>query len=151
MRMKRLPFTVRSRRPAQDPANALLNLAYAFLHNECAAMLEANGLDCGLGFLHGVRYGRESFALDVMEPFRSDVADHMVARHANLSMIREEHFTPDAQTGFRLNPDGFRIFLEQYEKQMTEGEPNQRTWIRSEIEKIRRAILEGKPYRVAGE
>ena len=61
IRMKRLPFSGRSRRPAQDPANALLNLGYAFLRNECVALLEAHGLDCGLGFLHGVRYGRESW------------------------------------------------------------------------------------------
>ena len=150
LRMKRLTFSGRSRRPAKDPANALLNLSYAFLRNECAALLDAHGLDCGLGFLHGVRYGRESLALDVMEPFRPVVADYLVARLANLGMIKEEHFHPDAQTGFKLNEEGFRIFLDNYEKRMTEGEMPPREWIRKEIKSIRRAILEGLPYSVAG-
>ena len=149
--MKRLPFHGRSRRPALDPANALLNLGYAFLRNECVALLEAHGLDCGLGFLHGVRYGRESLALDVMEPFRAIVVDRLVARLANLGMIKEEHFLTDEQTGFRLNPDGFRVFLAQYEKHMTDGDPTPRMRIRMEVENIRRAILEGKPYRAGGE
>ena len=85
-----------------------------------------------------------------MEPFRAVVADHLAARLANLGMIKEEHFQPDAQTGFKLNADGFRIFLEHYEKRMTEGEPSPRAWIRMEIQSIRRAILEGIPYRVTG-
>ena len=150
MHMKHLSFSGRTRRPAQDPANALLNLGYAFLRNECVALLDAHGLDCGLGFLHGVRYGRESLALDVMEPFRSTVVDHLVARLANLRIIKEEHFLPDKQAGFRLSPDGFRIFLDQYEKQMTEGEPTLRARIRGEIERMRRALLEGTPYHAAG-
>lgn len=146
MRMKRLSFSGRSRRPAKDPANALLKLGYAFLRNKCLSLLDMQGLDCGLGFLHGLRYGRESLALDVMEPFRSPVVDRLVARLANLGMIREEHFRSDNKIGFRLNSDGFRIFLDQYEKHMTAGNTPPRAWIRAEIMRVRRAILEGTPY-----
>lgn len=129
----------------------MLNLGYAFLRNECLALLEAQGLDVSLGFLHGVRYGRESLALDVMEPFRSPVVDHLVARLVNLGMIREEHFLSDSKIGFRLNPDGFRIFLEQYETQMTTNDSARRERLRTEIVSIRHAILEGTPYHAAGE
>ena len=45
-------FHGRSRRPPLDPFNALLSFAYALLANDCAAALEAAGLDSYVGFLH---------------------------------------------------------------------------------------------------
>ena len=45
-------FAGRSRRPPLDPCNALLSFAYSLLANDCAAALEAVGLDSYVGFLH---------------------------------------------------------------------------------------------------
>ncbi|MDR3050436.1 MAG: CRISPR-associated endonuclease Cas1 [Oscillospiraceae bacterium] len=144
--MKKLPFTGRSRRPAREPSNALLNLGYAFLSNECIALLDAGGLDCGLGFMHGVVYGRKSLALDIMEPFRAETVDRVVLRICNWGMIEEKDFVEDAQTGFRLTPEGFRTFVAQYEKHVMDGERPLRTALRDEVGKLRHALLEGSSF-----
>jgi len=143
--LTKLPFGGRSRRPALDEVNALLNLSYTLLCNECAAALEIRGLDPSLGFLHGVVYGRQSLALDVMELYRADVTDRFVVRLVNWGMLGAQSFQADRQIGFRLTSEGFRTFLEQYEKHMT-GEAGWRAKIRAASDSLRRAVLEQKPW-----
>ena len=60
-------FHGRNRRPPLDAINAMLSFAYNLLSNECASALESAGLDAYVGFLHRVRPGRSSLALDLME------------------------------------------------------------------------------------
>lgn len=50
-------FHNRSRRPPQDPFNALLSFAYSLLATDCASALESVGLDSYVGFLHRDRPG----------------------------------------------------------------------------------------------
>ncbi len=60
----------RSRRPPRDRMNALLSFLYSMWMNDCRSACEAAGLDPQIGFLHAVRPGRASLALDLMEEFR---------------------------------------------------------------------------------
>jgi CRISPR-associated protein Cas1 len=60
----------RTRRPPRDRLNALLSFLYSMWMNDCRSACEAAGLDPQLGFLHAVRPGRASLALDLMEEFR---------------------------------------------------------------------------------
>ena len=71
-------FKTRSRRPPQDPINALLSFAYSLLANDCASALESVGLDSYVGFLHRDRPGRSSLALDLMEELRPCLAERFV-------------------------------------------------------------------------
>jgi CRISPR-associated protein Cas1 len=143
--LTKLSFGGRSRRPALDEPNALLNLGYAFLCNECAAALEICGLDTSIGFLHGIVYGRQSLALDLMELFRADATDRLAVRLINWGMLGAQAFKQDDKIGFRLTDAGFRIFMEQYEQHMT-GETGRRAQIRTAAESLRKAILEQKPW-----
>lgn len=68
-----LGFVARRRRPPTDPVNACLSLAYTLLHYEAVSASHAAGLDPMLGLYHEPAYGRESFAADVIEPFRPHV------------------------------------------------------------------------------
>jgi CRISPR-associated protein Cas1 len=63
-------FASRIRRPPRDPVNALLGFAYALVVTELVGALEAIGLDHQVGFLHRVRSGRPSLALDLAEEMR---------------------------------------------------------------------------------
>lgn len=141
-----LAFHGRSRRPAQDESNALLNLGYAFLCNECVVALEACGLDTCLGLMHGVVYGRKSLALDLMELFRVDVVDRLVLRLANWGMIAATDFTTDKEIGYRLGDGGFRVFVEQYEKHMEDDSTQLRSKIRSAAQQLRDAVLSGNHF-----
>ena len=88
----KIEFHGRNRRPPKDPINVMLSLTYTFLTKEVAAVLEAESFETYLGFLHGIRYGRKSLALDLVEEFRQPVADRLVLRLFNKQMMSEYDF-----------------------------------------------------------
>ncbi len=63
-------FDARRRRPPTDPVNALLSFCYTLLTHDCRSALETTGLDPASGFLHQLRSGRPSLALDLAEELR---------------------------------------------------------------------------------
>lgn len=67
---KRFRFTSRSRRPAADAFNALLNYLYGMLYQVVDHSLVLAGLDPGLGVLHSDNYRRPALAFDMIEPLR---------------------------------------------------------------------------------
>jgi CRISPR-associated endonuclease Cas1 len=62
-----------SNRKAERPVNALLNYVYSLVDAEAVLACQAVGLDPGLGIVHADAKGRQSLALDVMEPVRPEV------------------------------------------------------------------------------
>lgn len=60
-------FHGRNRRPPKDPVNVIISLGYTFLTKEVSNALDAESFEAYLGFLHGIRYGRKSLALDIVE------------------------------------------------------------------------------------
>ena len=71
-------FHGRNKRPPRDEVNAMLSFAYTLLTSMCASALETVGLDPYVGFFHTDRPGRKSLALDMVEEFRSVMADRFV-------------------------------------------------------------------------
>jgi CRISPR-associated endonuclease Cas1 len=73
-----------SNRKAERPANALLNYVFALLEAEAILACAAVGLDPGLGIVHNDARGRQSMALDLLEPVRPEaeafVLDMLAAR-----------------------------------------------------------------------
>jgi CRISP-associated protein Cas1 len=82
----------RNRRPPKDPVNALLSFVYALLLHDCVAALSATGLDPNVGFLHGDRPGKPSLALDLMEEFRTLLADRLVLSLVNRKQVSAKGF-----------------------------------------------------------
>ncbi|MDX2133741.1 MAG: CRISPR-associated endonuclease Cas1 [Saprospiraceae bacterium] len=67
----RLAFDGRSKRPAYDPFNALLNYLYGMLYTQTHLALLKSGLDPYLGVLHVDQHGdRPTLVFDFIEPFR---------------------------------------------------------------------------------
>lgn len=104
-------FEGRNRRPPMDRVNALLSFVYTLLGNDCAAALEAVGLDAYVGFLHRDRPGRISLALDLMEELRSVMADRLVLTMINTKAIRREHFVRQESGAVYLNEEGRKAVL----------------------------------------
>ena len=92
----------RSRRPPRDRFNALLSFLYSMWMNDCRSACEAAGLDTQIGFLHVVRPGRASLALDLMEEFRP-WADRLA-----LSLINRGQLT----AGDFVHREGGAVLLE---------------------------------------
>jgi len=97
-------MTTRSRRPPLDPLNSLLSFIYSVLTNDMASALEGVGLDPAVGFLHVDRPGRPSLALDLLEEFRTLVADRLVLSLINLKQVQSD--------GFQAQPGGAIVMNE---------------------------------------
>jgi len=100
-------FKERSRRPPLDNVNALLSFVYTILAHDVVSALETVGLDPAVGFLHRDRPGRPSLALDIMEEFRSYLADRLVLSLINLRQITGKGFKT-TETGAVVMDDDTR-------------------------------------------
>ncbi|MHB1582508.1 MAG: CRISPR-associated endonuclease Cas1 [Acidimicrobiales bacterium] len=78
-------------RLAERPVNALLNLLYRLAEIEARFACVRLGLDPGLGVLHADAAGRDSLALDVLEPVRPAV-DRFVLGLAAERMFHKRDF-----------------------------------------------------------
>jgi len=109
-------FTARSKRPPRDPINALLSFLYSLLTNDCVSALEAVGLDPQVGYLHTLRPGRPSLALDLMEEFRPVLADRLAFTLINRQQVRPEHFDGLPGGAVSLNDRGRREVITAYQE-----------------------------------
>lgn len=104
-------FDFRSRRPPLDKVNALLSFAYVLLTSMCTSALESVGLDPYVGFMHTIRPGRKSLALDLVEELRSVFADRFVIKLINKKLILSKHFIEQEDGAVLLNDEGKKIFF----------------------------------------
>ena len=114
------PFNGRNRRPPKDAVNAMLSLAYTLIANDCAAALETVGLDPYVGFLHALRPGRTSLALDIMEEFRAYLGDRFVLSLINKRQITPKDFLYQGEDGVILTDSGRRTFISAWQNRKRE-------------------------------
>jgi len=110
----------RSRRPPLDPMNALLSFLYTILAHDCEAALEGVGLDPQVGFLHALRPGRPSLALDLMEEFRAILADRVALSLINLRQIVGKGFTTSETGAVVMDKETRKTVLTVWQKKKKE-------------------------------
>lgn len=142
-------FPGRKKHPSTDPANALLSLGYVIVGNELASLLEARGFDPALGFLHGLRYGRQSLALDLVEAFRQPVVDRLTLRLLNRRQLGPDDFE-GGERGLLLKPDSLRTYLAHYEDHLRApsegtGSPTWRQRLIDQVDALREMVMSGDP------
>ncbi|MDD5484353.1 MAG: type I-C CRISPR-associated endonuclease Cas1c [Kiritimatiellae bacterium] len=113
-------FQCRSRRPPLDAVNALLSFVYTLLVHDAVSALEGVGLDPQMGFLHALRPGRPSLALDLMEEFRSCLADRLVLSLINLRQIDAKGFQKTESGAVLMNDETRKTVLVSYQKRKQE-------------------------------
>ena len=90
-----------SNRKAERPVNAMLNYLYTLVEAEAILACQAVGLDPGLGIVHADAKGRQSLALDLMEPIRPEV-DGFVLDMVERRTFRKAEFTESSDGHVRL-------------------------------------------------
>ena len=116
-RIANFSFATRNRRPPTDPVNALLSLAYALLTRVFTTAISATGLDAYMGLYHRPRHGRPALSLDLMEPFRSVIADSCVIQAVNNGEIKANDFVFNGPA-CSLKPKGRKAFIATFERRM---------------------------------
>jgi CRISPR-associated protein Cas1 len=97
-------FEGRSRRPARDPFNAVLNYCYGILYSRVEQACILAGLDPFVGFLHADNYGQTSLVFDLIEPFRIYAETTSVSLFTG-RRIKEEFFNR-SEHAVTLNKEG---------------------------------------------
>lgn len=113
-------FERRSRRPPMDAVNCLISFLYTLLVHDIRSALEGVGLDPQVGFLHLVRPGRPSLALDLMEEFRAPIADRLALSLINRQQVKAKGFIQDQAGGVTMDDDTRKQTLVSYQKRKQE-------------------------------
>ena len=107
----------RQRRPPPDPINSVLSFGYTMLANECTVACRLASLEPTIGALHATRPGRPALSLDLMEPFRSLIADSVVVSAFNRGEFAPGHFLQTA-AGCMMTDHGRKAFFGAYGRRM---------------------------------
>ncbi len=108
----RFQFHGRSRHPATDMINAMLNYAYGILYGHIESALIKAGLDPFIGFFHRDEYNRPVLTYDVIEPFRP-WADWVVFHLAINEIMDDSHFEND-KGNYWLFGDAKRYLIQHF-------------------------------------
>ena len=98
----------------------MLSLAYTLITNDVATALETVGLDPYIGFLHTLRPGRTSLALDMTEELRAYLGDRFVLSLINRRQITPNDFLYQGEQGVTMTDNGRRTFLTAWQNRKKE-------------------------------
>lgn len=110
----------RSRRPPRDRMNALLSFLYSMVMNDCRSALETIGLDPQLGYLHAARPGRAALALDLLEEFRSILADRLALTLVNRGQLKTRDFDLRPGGAVQMQDDARKTLIVAYQERKQE-------------------------------
>ncbi len=94
---RKYKFKGRSRMPAKDPFNAMLNYGYGILYSMVEKACIIAGLDPYVGFIHTDNYNKKSLVFDIIEMFRTYM-DHSI-RGDGISLL------PEVYLFYEMPPD----------------------------------------------
>ena len=102
-------FKGRSRDPAQDAFNCLLNYGYGVLYSQVEKGCIIAGLDPYMGFLHTDNYNKKSFVFDLIEIFRIHI-DRTVINLFSKKQVHEGLFDK-IPGGLYMNKEGKAVLI----------------------------------------
>jgi CRISPR-associated protein Cas1 len=106
----RFKFDGRSRNPAKDEFNCLLNYGYGVLYSMVEKACIIAGLDPYVGFIHTDNYNKLSLVFDLIEPFRI-LVDQTVVYLISGRKVKSEYFDK-LKNGLTLNKEGKAVLIE---------------------------------------
>ena len=146
-------FKNRSKNPPKSNVNAVLSFLYTLLEQEVSFAIQTKGLDVMFGTLHDLSYGRNSLSCDLMEEFRTPIADTLCCYLFNDSILNEDDFE-QREGGIFLIKSGLKklvcAFEEKLEKYINYEEKNftYRELIFNQVEKYKKMIINKEDFYV---
>jgi CRISPR-associated protein Cas1 len=103
-------FAGRSRNPAVDEFNCLLNYGYGVLYSMVEKGCIIAGLDPYVGFMHTDNYNKKSLVFDLIEMYRNYV-DRSVVNLFSKKQVKEDYFD-SIPNGLTLNQNGKALLIQ---------------------------------------
>jgi len=116
---ERFQFSERSRNPAKDEFNCLLNYAYGVLYGIVERACIIAGLDPYVGFIHTDNYNKMSLVFDIIEAYRIYAEETVLGLFA-ARQVTQKLFDPYLN-GMTLNADGKKVLLGKYNQYLDEA------------------------------
>lgn len=104
-------FEKRTRQPATDITNAMLNYGYGLLYGRIEGALIKAGIDPYIGIMHRDDYNRPVLVYDVIEIYRVWV-DYVVVRLLSQQAITEDHYSIHDDGSYWMEALGRRILIQ---------------------------------------
>ena len=111
-------FKGRSKRPALNPFNAVLNYCYGVLYSRVEKACIIAGLDPFVGFMHTDNYNKKSLVFDLIEPFRI-FADQVAVYFFTGKKAKDQYFDIQ-EKACSLNEKGKPHVIEALNKHLEE-------------------------------
>lgn len=140
-------FTGRSKRPALDPFNAVLNYCYGVLYSRVEKACIIAGLDPFVGFMHTDNYNKKSLVFDLIEPFR--VFADQVAVYFFTGKTAKPAFFDSRPQSCTLNDTGKPLVIDALNRHLEEKvryrkrNVKRKHLIRQEAHRLANILLEG--------
>lgn len=98
---------------------AYVSLGYTLLSQNLFSFIQAVGLHTHFGNLHVPRDNHPALVSDLMEEFRAQLVDSLVAYVINSKIFTPDDFTsPDEKGGVYLQPHALKKFLKHWEEKL---------------------------------
>lgn len=109
-------FEKRSRNPALDAFNCMLNYAYGILYSSVERACILAGLDPYIGIMHTDNYNKKALVFDLVEMYRTYM-DEFVFRLFSTRKVKDNFFDI-VEEGYYLNQEGKKLLISEYNEEL---------------------------------
>jgi CRISPR-associated protein Cas1 len=119
---KKYAFNERSRQPAHDKFNAVLNYIYGITYSSVEKIVILSGLDPNAGLYHADSYGKPTLVFDLIELFRAKV-DRIAVKLFTKKHVKNSWFTSleDGPLGVFLDKQGRLAVINAYRQDVVDA------------------------------
>ncbi len=150
---EKFKFIKRSKRPPQDPINALISFGKTLLYNYIAKEIYKTKLDIRIAYLHSSNNRYESLNLDLADIFKPIIVDKIIFKLINKKIINDRLHFENINGGGYLTGEGKNIVINEFYKKIKDittignNKMSYEKIIRKEIYKLSNSIMNEEKYK----
>lgn len=150
---EKFKFIKRSKRPPQDPINALISFGKTLLYNYIAKEIYKTKLDIRIAYLHSSNNRYESLNLDLADIFKPIIVDKIIFKLINKKIINYRLHFENINGGGYLTGEGKNIVINEFYKKIKDittignNKMSYEKIIRKEIYKLSNSIMNEEKYK----
>ena len=150
---EKFKFIKRSKRPPQDPINALISFGNTLLYNYITKEIYKTKLDIRIAYLHSSNNRYESLNLDLADIFKPIIVDKMIFKLINKKIINDNLHFENINGGVYLTGEGKNIVINEFYKKIRDmitignNKMSYEKIIRKEIYKLSNSIMNEEKYK----
>lgn len=150
---EKFKFIKRSKRPPQDPINALISFGNTLLYNYIAKEIYKTKLDIRIAYLHSSNNSYESLNLDLADIFKPIIVDKIIFKLINKKIINDRLHFENINGGVYLTGEGKNIVINEFYKKIKDittignNKMSYEKIIRKEIYKLSNSIMNEEKYK----